>query len=72
MLELDPRDAVRALAFAYDGSLVDDDHEADDLFGAGVLKSVRDCTDEYITELTPDGRDALRRLLDSLNPENRT
>lgn len=59
--------AVRALAASYDGSLLDDEHDLDDLFDAGVIGCERDFTDEYLTVLTTEGREAIRRLLIGLD-----
>lgn len=56
---------LRAMAAAYDADLIREDAEVDDLFDAGLLRLARDITDEYATELTAKGRDAIRAAVAS-------
>lgn len=54
---------LRALAASNDDSLLGDEADVDDLFDAGLIALHRDITDEYLTELTDKGRDAIRAAL---------
>lgn len=66
MTDIDPRDAVRALAAAYDASLLGEEHSLDDLFGGGILRARHEFADEYVPVLTDEGYDAITRLLATL------
>jgi hypothetical protein len=61
----DARDAARILAAARDGSLLYEDTEVDDLFDRGLIRSVRDYTDEYHAEMTPEGEALVRRVVNA-------
>lgn len=56
---------LRAMAAAYDGDLIREDAEVDDLFDAGLLSLARDITGEATTILTDKGRDAIRAAVAS-------
>lgn len=63
-VERGPGVLLRAFAAAHDDSLLGEEADVEDLFTAGLIELRRDITDdEYLTDLTNKGRDAIRAAL---------
>lgn len=60
-------DLLRASVITSDSSLIDEDHNCDDLFDKGLVRLERDFTDEYLTVLTDKGREAIKHRLNWLS-----
>lgn len=62
-LEREELDALRCMVAASDATLMEEDHDLEDLFERKLLTLQRDYCDEYHCVLTPNGRALVREVM---------